>query len=109
VSHRLPLADIRFISDFAAFCRTKGDETYNYSDNWNCACAQFLIASGRAKSPCVGGIGYARWLDEAASDSARDFPAGMAEALYNRDTGHTFSALADRLEALIVDAPGVSS
>lgn len=109
MSHRLPVADIQFISDFAAFCRMKGDEGFDYCAPDCCALAQFLRASGRAQNPSVGG--YAIWTDEAVRyGRPQRAPGGVHEALLSvldlNDFG-TFSALADRLEDLIADAPEV--
>ena len=53
MAHRLPLADIKFIADFAAFCRGKGDEEYDYWDIKRCAGALFLIETGRAPNGCA--------------------------------------------------------
>jgi hypothetical protein len=86
MSHRLPLADIQFISDFAAFARAKGDEGYNPAIANACALAQFgYLAAGPDTVP------------RAAFRAATNF--GLE---------YTFSALADRLEALIAGAPVVS-
>lgn len=102
---RLPLKDFEFIRDFAAFCRTKGDEGYDYLDPWECACAQFLKASGRAAAPSTAG-GF--WVDRAIDRYARHpLPNGLdgiGGALL--EDPRTFSALATRLDALLVDAPG---
>ena len=84
MSHRLPVADIQFISDFAVFARSKGDERYDYADTQN-------------------GVGGTFWDD--GYGNFHDFPDGMPGAL--RLEPHTFSALADRLEALIADASQV--
>lgn len=100
MAHRLPLADIQFIADFAAFCRTKGDEEYNPGRVAECALAQF---------------GHPR---VASAWDLRE--AGIPVAAYTQAVGYdhdggpghcgpyTFSALADRLEALIADAPAVA-
>jgi len=104
MSAHLPLADITFIAEFAAFARAKGGGAYRYSDFTNCACAQFLKASGRCAKPLV----YAHhWEDEAGGEHW--FPGGFASpiGIAISDGDHTFSALADRLEALITDAPVV--
>jgi acyl dehydratase len=91
MSHRLPIADIAFIADFAAFCRTKGDEAYDFCDSDACALAQFGF-------PGVGRIACRRLgIPEAAFDAANPIVSSVG----------TFSALADRLEALIADAPVV--
>jgi hypothetical protein len=90
VAQRQPLADIQFIADFAAFCRSKGDETYNSIDSDVCALAQF---------------GYPRVSDD-NNGRLNDprVPERAYEAVFHQGT---FSALADRLEALIADAPVV--
>lgn len=101
MSARLPLADIQFIAAFAAFCRTKGDEGYNYFATGDCAIARFLKGTGRCADPSVGAY---RWRDQATGE-VHHFPEFTAEA----EEPHTFPALADRLEALIADAPMVRS
>lgn len=90
MSHRLPLADIQFIADFAAFCRTKGDEAYDYSYASRCALAQFGYPDVQ-----YGALGC---VPEEAFWAAigEDIPLGEP---------HTFSALADRLEAILADTP----
>jgi hypothetical protein len=105
MAHKLPLADIQFIADFAAYARTRGDEAYNYSDARNCATCQFLRDTGRASVPCVNPID---WRDgECLSGKRNPLPEGLDEALDGSESGgeETFSALADRLEALIAGAP----
>lgn len=100
---KLPLADVIFIQDFAAFCRTKGDEAYNYCRPHSCALAQFVDASGLADA---SGLPLCRRMEE-GFDPLED---GILEPALNtggRDKDYTFSALADRLEALLVDAPVV--
>lgn len=110
MAHRLPLADIQFIADFAAYARGRGPgEGYDYCSNYNCAGAQFLRDTGRAKCPDVGPFG---WRDDALGQECdTPFPPGVEDALNpsNSRTVHTFSALANRLEALIADAPMVLS
>lgn len=90
MSIRLPVADIKFIADFAAFCRTKGDEEYGRCDADSCALAQFGHPGVQHNE--------LRGVPEVA------FSAALAGPFPS-----TFSALADRLEALIVDAPMVSA
>lgn len=97
--------DRAFISEFAAFCRTKGDEGYDYWDTLNCAVAQFVRASGKGVS--AGGL---TWADN--NNKRHLMPDGFVTN-GNRDgviisLPHTFSALADRLEALLTDAPEVA-
>lgn len=109
MSTHYPVKDIEFIADFAAFCRSKGDEVFDYCEPDCCALAQFLSTSGRAQKPSVGG--YAIWTDDAErGGKSQRAPDGVHEALLSvldhKDCG-TFSALADRLEALIADAPVV--
>jgi hypothetical protein len=117
MSARLPVADIKFIADFAAFCRTKGDEGYVFTDRCSCALASFLRETGREPMACVI-PGY--WFtDEAAYEAAiaddwrnlegracASVPEGIDDCLNTGECDdRTFSALADRLEALIADAP----
>jgi hypothetical protein len=87
MAHRLPIADIKFIADFAAFCRTKGDEGYDPTLPNACALAQFGY-------PCA---------------IPSSVPAGVFRAATRLGSAYTFSALADRLERLITDAPVVRS
>jgi hypothetical protein len=104
MSHKLPLADIQFISDFAVFARSKGHVAYDYLSNTNCAACQFLKHTGRAKEPSVGGNA---WREIGDAESARQrMPDIDMPALCEKPW--TFSALADRLEALIADAPMVT-
>lgn len=90
----MPLSDAVFIQEFAAFCRTKGDEEYEACSPSVCALAQFghpgVIIGGSLK-------GY---FDRAGVA----VPSGAYEAAVHYEP-HTFSALADRLEALLADAP----
>jgi hypothetical protein len=96
MAHRLPLADYQFIADFAAFARSKGDGAYEAGDSEICALAQFghpnvIVWSGEE-------------VDEDGEPSLVPFSA--YEAVVRDDSGgYTFSALADRLEALLADAP----
>ena len=100
MAHRLPLADIQFISDFAVYARSRGDVSYSYCDAATCALAQFLRDTGRidlAEQPCGVTKPYGlNWFP------ARGTP--LVKAL-NCGNAYTFSALASRLERLIVDAP----
>lgn len=112
MSHRLPLADIQFISDFAVYARERGPTRYDYSDPGNCATCQFLRDTDRAAEPRVV---PETWRDGLCSNERFPLPAGMDAALKAECdggldlAGWTFSALADRLEALIADAPMVRS
>lgn len=93
MAHRLPLSDIQFISDFAAFARSKGDEAYDGLMPSQCALAQFGY-------PGVVADAHKRATDRA--ERKIPYSAYAAAALHG---GYTFSALADRLEVLLVDAP----
>jgi hypothetical protein len=93
MAQRLPLADIQFIADFAAFARSKGRLGYNFYsfEEGPCGCAvtQFLHTRGV-------GILHNDWSPKhALVDSAV------------RSKPWTFTALADRLEAILADAPVV--
>lgn len=88
MSHRQPVQDIAFIASFAAFCRTKGEADYNCLDPYACALAQFGYP-GR----CAGGRGVPERAFKASATPGAE--------------PQTFSALADRLEALIAHAPAV--
>lgn len=102
MSHHRPLADIDFITKFAAFCRTKGDEAYDYYDINNCAVAQFVKASGLCSNVEVGGFYWHDLITGEKHELPENFVAECEEP-------YIFSALADRLEALIADAPLVTS
>lgn len=96
MSARLPLADIQFISEFAAFCRGKV-AGYNFEDLDNCAIAQFGKSGGVIpESICV----VKPW-----GSYHLDCNTPIAGAIAREPK--TFSALADRLESLIADAPMV--
>lgn len=98
MAHRLPLKDIKFIADFAAYARSRGDEAYDYMNPSECAIAQF--AETGASIP----ESVALHVSGAVYDLAMGTP--VEEALVSCDD---FAALADRLEALLVDAPKVSA
>lgn len=102
MSQRVPLKDLEFIRDFAAFCRTKGDESYNYTDRCGCACAQFLQASGRADEPDVEPD---QWFGNDGLWHPMPYVVDNMGGGVLANEPRTFSALADRLEALLVDAP----
>jgi hypothetical protein len=84
---------------FLDFCHEKpADEAYRYSDNSGCAFAQFLLASGMARQPGVGGFSWVDW----ETDQWHQIPEAVRVALIPEPT--TFGALADRLEAALVKA-----
>ena len=90
MSTHLPVEDIAFIAEFATFCRAKGDATYFWAFPNACALAQF---------------GYPE-----ADDDPKVPPSAYRAAVIQTgpsDVPESFSALADRLEALIADAPKV--
>ena len=101
MAHHLPVKDIKFISDFATYARSRGDVKYNYFDSRNCALAQFLKYSRRALNPLVGGN---TWDDEKGTHR---IPSCVDCAIASMPP--TFSGLADRLENLLIDAPRVSA
>lgn len=105
MAHRLPLADIAFIADFAAFARSKGDEEYDYCDPPACALGQYVrhagIGDGLAELPC----GVHRFCGSDFADWDPGDGTDLKRVLLN--TPRTFSALADRLEALIATAPEI--
>lgn len=81
--HNLPLADIIFIQDFAAFARSKGDGRYEFTDTRSCALGQF----GHPGLLCAQIVEkFGRDIFDAVNPIGGDW---------------TFSALADRLEALL--------
>lgn len=96
----MPLSDAVFIAEFAAFCRGKGDEAYDYDCSVNCAVAQFVRDTGRSNGDAIGHIWY---YDQHGKSQA--IPCGVSPAADAYP--QTFSALADRLEALIADRPAV--
>jgi hypothetical protein len=100
MAHRLPLKDIAFLTEFAAFCRGKGEEGYCFTSTRNCAGAQFI----RSKHSNFAGFGTKGWED---TDGNWHVTADLKGAL--SASPRTFSALADRLEALLVDAPATVS
>lgn len=91
-----PLADTLFIRDFAAFCRTKGDEGYNFWSTADtpqgCAFTQFVHSRGLTANTDPQWLDYHQRFDILALAKPWTFPA-----------------LADRLERLIADAPVVVS
>jgi hypothetical protein len=102
MSARHSLKDLAFIAEFAAFCRGKGEEGYSYFDGNNCALCQYLRHAGLASSPTVGGD---TWADVGELWGAHHIQEDVADELTKEP--YTFSALADRLEALLVDAPEI--
>jgi hypothetical protein len=99
MAHKLPLNDIRFLTEFHAYCLTRGDEAYSYYNARNCACGQFL----KSREPAFFCTGGPWWYDN--KNEAHDLPEGLAAA--TAQLPFTFSALATRLEALLADAPAV--
>ena len=97
--------DIEFLTEFAAYCRGKPvDEAYRYSSSSNCAVAQFLRDTGRAIQPAVDNIGWGDFAITTAPEADRPLPKGLNKAV--RDWPSTFSALADRIDALIPERVG---
>lgn len=88
------------IADFAAFCRSKGDEAYNFYDTKRCALAQYgrsvlgdnFLCAG-VNEVCERGAGRIYTLDDLT----------RATLLGRNVESRTFAALADRLEALIAE------
>jgi len=84
---------------FLTFCRSKpADEVYNYFNTEGCALYQFLTEAGYP----VSGVGGVYWREGALGTNScvrHYLPDGMPIAISMRP--HTFSALADRLEALL--------
>jgi hypothetical protein len=107
MAHKLPLADIQFIADFAAYARGRGKVAYDFVDPGNCACCQFLRDTGRAEEPRVVPTD---WRDGVLSGTRFPLPEGLNAALNAKVDGYgstswRFDLLADRLEALIADSP----
>jgi hypothetical protein len=82
------------VQDVLAWARTKpADEAYNYCSTGSCAIAQFLIATGRSKNPCVADD----WDDDSGQPHAIDWRLRNAA---NSVFEETFGALVKRLEVL---------
>lgn len=80
------------IEEFIEFCRSRGDETYEYLSNEHCAVAQFLKATARAKEPNVAGESY-------TSDSGEEISLDpLMDALAVKHP-RTFAGIASRYEA----------
>lgn len=92
MSQHLSPSGRKFVSDFAAFCRSKGDEEFDADAPNKCALAQF---------------GY----PGVTSAELGDVPPAVYGAVLTvgglsyDELPITFSALADRLESLISDSP----
>ena len=86
--------DIEFYTEFAAYCRGKPvDEAYDYWAADDCALIQFLRDTGRQHDRMAG------WRIETGSWDIQD--------ALDPDNGElTFSALADRIDALIPERVG---
>lgn len=82
-----PMDEIAFLTEFADWCRTKGDEAYDPTEADECAIAQFGMPGLTARE--IRGLADGLW-DE-ISHSAMPYEKGA----------FTFSALADRIDALI--------
>ena len=89
-----PPSDTLFISEFAAFCRTKGDGGYDFwaidDSASGCALTQFSHSRGLS-----------------AEDDPDWGPRHVRLSYALMAKPWTFSALADRLDALLVDSPVV--
>ena len=83
----LPLSDIEFLTEFAAWCREQ-DGTYDYWEADNCAVMQFLRDTGKPHGRIDG------WEIETRI-------RGIQPALNHPSGDWTFAALADRVEQLI--------
>lgn len=91
------------IADFAAFCRSKGEDTYRYTDNCGCALAQFV--SARDERSVVVVPGFFEYADTGErvfydNDDLEDAVSALDEADRHLRGRKSFSALADRLDAL---------
>lgn len=94
MSHHMPLADYAFITKFAAFCRGKPvDEGYDFMSVTNCVGAQFI----RSQEPTFAEFGSAGWED--TNGEWHDVPYLGCQLVADPQT---FSALAGRLEALLI-------
>lgn len=79
--------------DFIRFCESKGDESYRYFDNENCALAQYLKSKGLNVS--VDGYAYHIRDEYGQLLSSYDIPDWLVNELtrYN-----TFAGLAEWLK-----------
>lgn len=80
------------IEEFIEFCRSKGDEAYDYLDTDRCAVAQFLIASKRSLTPNCSRDGY---FSE-SSVKMISLPLGMDDLAV--DYPRTFAGIVARYE-----------
>jgi hypothetical protein len=91
-----PRADFT-VADVLAWARTKpASETYDYCDNDNCALAQFLRETGRAKRARVNPL---FWRDGVNSKRTHPIPHGLNDAAL--EGGETFGGFVEQLEQLV--------
>lgn len=89
-----PLADTLFLTRFRDFARAKGDAGYNPWEATVCALAQF---------------GYPGAQCSTLEDNLEELGIPLAAFDAALDGYSDFASLADRLEALLADAPMVRS
>lgn len=94
------------VADFATFCRSKGELTYDYSSNCACALATYLIeakglnAGYGPNSFSVGG----EYVSIRGADYER-FEHGLSVGIRSALHAGNYRDLAVRLEALLPAAP----
>lgn len=94
------------IADFAAFCRSKGDEAYDYLSNCGCALATYFVEVKGMSAGYNSGqfaIGGDHWTQKGVDGSHVNhvLPPEIANVLH---VGN-YQRLADRLEALLPVLP----
>lgn len=97
------------LEGFLAFAKAKSeDETYNYSNNEECAFSRYLQSSGYPNGRCGGSYYYLSLDDMEPLRRFKDLSPGLADALHGDVTKGaeiwTFGALAARLELLTLTA-----
>jgi hypothetical protein len=91
--------------EFGEFARSKGEETFNYLDNGNCAVAQFFKSKGHTRasvnfsSIVLDGV-YRDELDSRIFDEVARFVGLNVSA-----RAHPWSRVADNIEDVLTDKP----
>jgi hypothetical protein len=88
------------VLDFIAFCESKGNEEFDYGDNWDCAIAQFMKHIGYVE-PSVG-VGFA-YINRHIEDEQRIAWNPKIDEKVRGLPGHdirSFSETVDRLKTL---------
>jgi hypothetical protein len=92
--------------DFAAWCRQQPqDQTYDYADPWSCALAQYLQHTHPGCDVSVNPLAFTVDGLHTLYPREIDTAVGGYIQMTDGDPGtRTFGALAERLEALSVEA-----